>query len=95
MTIPMNCSADRAEASRPMRIAFTLASLAALAACTTAPEPITATPARDAEKEPVLVVAALTARPDGLRYNEHGGIIPDPSPVTPVAEGAIGEVPTD
>ncbi|MBD3769668.1 MAG: hypothetical protein IE925_05915 [Rhodobacterales bacterium] len=41
--------------------------------------------------EPVAVIAAVEPE-DGPQVNQWGGIIPDAKPVTPVDDGALGEI---
>lgn len=66
-----------------------LALLGALSACATGAE-IRAVNAPGAY-EPVAV-AAFVEPVEGPQVNQWGGIVPDAKPVTPVDDGALGEI---
>jgi hypothetical protein len=71
------------------RVLGGLALLAALGACAGGSQ-IRAVKAPGAY-EPVAV-AAVVEPEDGPQVNQWGGIVPDAKPVTPVDDGALGEI---
>jgi hypothetical protein len=82
---PMN----RAEFRPAGRVLGGVALLAALGACASGTD-IRAVNAPGAY-EPVAVVAAVEPE-DGPQVNQWGGIVPEAKPVTPVDDGALGEI---
>lgn len=71
------------------RVLGGLALLGALGACSSGSQ-IRAVNAPGAY-EPVAVIAVVEPE-DGPQVNQWGGIIPDAQPVTPVDDGALGEI---
>ena len=80
---------NRAEFRPAGRVLGGVALLAALGACASGTD-IRAVNAPGAY-EPVAVVAAVEPE-DGPQVNQWGGIVPEAKPVTPVDDGALGEI---
>lgn len=102
MTIPMNCWVARKMMNKttarmkPHLALMSMSGLFLLAGCNATGTHITATPASDSLKEPVIIVADLKDQlTAGPRYNAHGGIIPEAAPTVRVSEDGLHEVPTD
>lgn len=84
-----------------VKLAFALASLAALAGCgirgdLERPPPIFSDPADEEAMMPVDAPVAFAMAPeksaDDAYYNELGGEIPKPDPVTNIGEGGLDEI---